>query len=181
MGPRRGLYSHREVIRVKEILEKALDFEREGHEFYKKIAAEVDNPLAKRLFATLAEQENEHMIKIKEIYASDFETGGQEAETAENMEEKLKKIFYELDESKRKMPLKQVEGYKLAMEMERKGIKMYREFAGKAQSEKEKKFFEALAREERDHLTALDNVYRFLVDTSTWHAEEESRVWNWLV
>ncbi|HHW55421.1 MAG: ferritin family protein [bacterium] len=166
---------------MKEIIEKALDFEREGHEFYEKLAGEVANPLAKKLFASLAEQEKEHMERIQEIYASDFQVSGQAPGTAENMEETMKQIFHELDESKKRIPLEQLEGYKLAMELEKRGIKMYRELAEKALGEKEKAFFEALAREEREHLTALDNVYRFLVDTSTWHAEEESRVWNWMV
>ena len=98
------------------------------------------------------------MERIQEIYASDFQVSGQAPGTAENMEETMKQIFHELDESKKRIPLEQLEGYKLAMELEKRGIKMYRELAEKALGEKEKAFFEALAREEREHLTALDNV-----------------------
>ncbi|ADL07004.1 DUF892 family protein [Thermosediminibacter oceani] len=167
---------------MKEALEKALNFEKEGFEFYKKIAAEMQNPLAKRLFESLAEQEKEHMKKIKEIYESlDFAASSNQPATAAGIEEELKKIFFELEESRRKMPLDHLEGYKLAMEMEKKGYNMYREFTQTAASESEKKFFEALMQEEKEHLNSLDNVYRFLTDTPTWYSEEESRVWNWMV
>lgn len=166
---------------MRQALEKALDFEKEGYEFYKKIAAEMQNPLAKRLFESLAEQENEHMKRIKEIYGSlNFDVDSNHFQKAASIEEELKKLFFELEESRRKMPLDHMEGYKLAMEMEKKGYNMYREFAQSAASESERKFFEALIQEEKEHLNSLDNVYRFLTETPTWYSEEESRVWNWM-
>ena len=49
-------------------LEKALQMEIEGQEFYHKAGQKSDNPLTKELFQHLAEQETVHMQKINEIY-----------------------------------------------------------------------------------------------------------------
>ncbi|WP_066353804.1 ferritin family protein [Fervidicola ferrireducens] len=89
-------------------------------------------------------------------------------------------LFFQLEESERKMPLDHIEGYKLAIEMEKRGYEMYKKFYSEAESEGEKKFFEALMKEELEHLNSLDNVYRFLTGTEIWYSEEESKVWNWM-
>lgn len=165
-----------------EALKNAIKFEEDGYEFYKDIAAKMTQPLAKRLFESLAAQEKEHKKRILEIY--DAEREGKEWK-AENpalatMEDEVKALFRELDDEKKKIPLDHIEGYKLAMEMEKKGFNMYRKFSQEAKSPREKAFFETLMNEEKDHLSSLDNVYRFLTGSEEWYSEDESKVWNWM-
>ncbi|MCF6095453.1 ferritin family protein [Thermovorax subterraneus] len=166
---------------MKEILEKALKFEQEGYKYYMKISSQMANPLAKRLFESLAQQEKVHEKIIKDLYASNnYDSVKEFKSNAALLEEELKALFSRLEESQRKMPLDHVEGYKLAMEMEKRGYEMYRKFYSEAKSKQEKDFFEALMKEELEHLNSLDNVYRFLTGTEVWYSEEESKVWNWM-
>ncbi|MGB9813034.1 MAG: ferritin family protein [Thermovenabulum sp.] len=165
---------------MKEAYKKAIEFERKGFEFYKKIAGEITQPLAKRLFESLAEQEKEHIRSIEDIFEKgSFEEGHKELSDGKKMEDEIKKVFYELEEEKRKIPLDHVEGYKLAMELEKKGYEMYKEFFQNAEG-KEKEFFERLMEQEKEHLESLDNVYRYLTESEVWYSEEESKVWNWM-
>nr|PZN03700.1 MAG: rubrerythrin [Bacillota bacterium] len=166
---------------MKEILEKALEFEEEGYDYYMKIASQVANPLAKRLFQSLAFQEKKHKEVIKDIYeAHNFDLVKDYKSDPEAIERELKDLFSHLEESEKTIPLDHIEGYRLAMDMEKRGYEMYRKFYQEAQSEAERKFFQALMNEEREHLNSLDNVYRFLTGTEEWYAEEESKVWNWM-
>lgn len=138
-------------------------------------------PLAKRLFNSLAQQEKIHEEIIKKIYDSqNFHSAPQYFSKAPLLEQELKNLFFQVEESERKMPLDHIEGYKLAMEMEKRGYEMYKKFYSEAESDGEKKFFEALMKEELEHLNSLDNVYRFLTGTEIWYSEEESKVWNWM-
>lgn len=165
-----------------EYLQAALKFEEDGYQFYTKISKETNQPLAKRLFESLAIQENEHAKRIMEIYES-LQSGGEvksSSRPAFSLEPEVKKIFYELDKDKKAMPLDNIEGYRLAMEMEKKGYNMYKEFAEKVENKREREFFRLLMEEEKEHLSSLDNVYRFLTGTEEWYAEEESKVWNWM-
>lgn len=167
---------------MKEALKKALEFEEEGYGFYKKISLEINQPLAKRLFESLAQQEKEHMERINKIYKEIQKGGDPEIEDdgeSSQIENEVKKIFEALDETKRKAPLDHIEGYKLAMEMEKKGLNMYKKNEENSTG-KLKAFFNALKREEQQHLTALENVYFYLTKPGDWLAEDESRIWNWM-
>ncbi|NLU10267.1 MAG: ferritin family protein [Tepidanaerobacter acetatoxydans] len=167
---------------MEDFLKTALKFEENGYQFYTKISEEIKQPLAKRLFESLAIQEKDHAERIKEIY-NNMQDGSNVEPTARpkySLEPEVKKIFYELDKEKKKIPLDNIEGYKLAMEMEKKGYNMYKEFTEKSKDKREKEFFRLLMEEEKEHLTSLDNVYRFLTGTEDWYAEEESKVWNWM-
>ncbi|KYO65847.1 ferritin-like domain-containing protein [Thermovenabulum gondwanense] len=165
---------------MNEIYKKAIEFERKGFEFYKEIAEKMNQPLAKRLFESLAEQEKEHIHFIEDIYEKgNFEIGIAELKQINKMEEDIKKVFFEIDKEKRKAPLDHIEGYKLAMELEKKGYEMYKDFA-KNSIGKEKEFFETLMEQEKQHFESLNNVYRYLSESEIWYSEEESKVWNWM-
>jgi len=96
------------------------------------------------------------------------------------IEEEMKKIFERLDQKAREEGLDNLKGYRLAIEFEKKGYEMYTRFSETAGSEREKRFFAALAEEEEKHLEALDNVYHFLTESEDWLTVEESKVWNWM-
>lgn len=81
-------------------LEKALQMEIEGQEFYHKAEQKCTSPLTKKLFQHLAEQETVHMQKIKELYQKVTSAAGwPEAETAFKHEKSLRSVFKEAIES----------------------------------------------------------------------------------
>jgi len=166
-----------------EALATSLDFERKGGEHYIQLGIDTKQHLAKNLFYNLAKQEIDHMMRIEEI----FEVVRQGANWPEiperkmsEIEEEMKKIFERLDQKAREEGLDNLKGYRLAIEFEKKGYEMYTRFSETAGSEREKRFFAALAEEEEKHLEALDNVYHFLTESEDWLTVEESKVWNWM-
>lgn len=164
-------------------LKKSLDFERKGSEFYLKLGINTRQALAKNLFYGLGKQEIDHMIRIEEIFDAlkrDAPWPVVPARRIDEIEIQMKGIFERLDEERRKEELDNLKGYQLAIQMEKEGCEMYKEFSEKATNEKEKQFFLALIEEEKSHLEALNNVYYFLTQSKDWFSVEESRVWNWM-
>jgi rubrerythrin len=173
-----------EKERLTAALKRALEFERQGSEFYIKLGIETRQVLAKRLFYDLAKQEIDHIVKIEEIFDAvrrNVVWPEIPAMDLDAIEEGTKRVFERLDKLAREEELDNLKGYRLAMEFEKKGYEMYRELSAQAEQEEEKKFFEALVGEEKKHLEALDNVHRFLTDTEDWLTLEEGKVWNWMV
>lgn len=166
-----------------EALDKSLDFERRGSQFYIKLGIDTKQDLAKNLFYNLAKQEIDHMVRIEEI--SEAVHRGDEwpeipAKKVSEIEGEMKKVFDRLDKKARKEELDNLKGYRLAIDFEKRGYEMYREFSEAASNEQERRFFAALAEEEEKHLEALDNVYYFLTESEDWLTMEESKVWNWM-
>lgn len=164
-------------------LEKSLDFERKGSEFYIKLGIDTRQALAKNLFYNLARQEINHIIRIEEIFNAikrDAPWPEVSARKISEIENEMKKVFDKLGKHTRKVKLDNLEGYRLAIDMEKQGYEMYKEFSKKAIDEREKQFFAAMTEEEKTHLEALDNVYYFLTESKDWLSVEESKVWNWM-
>jgi rubrerythrin len=52
-------------MELKNHLNQALDFEQKGHDIYRENASSTENPIVKKVFNYLAEQENKHKEAIK--------------------------------------------------------------------------------------------------------------------
>ncbi|MEW6080931.1 MAG: ferritin family protein [Bacillota bacterium] len=169
---------------MRELLENALEFEREGHCHYKALAAGTRNALGKRLFEVLAEEELDHARRVETLYKAI--QGGREPKALEAsdrtpLEERMRECFLGLYPAERALDMDNVEGLETAMERERQGLKMYQrllEATGGDQAGRA--FLESLVEEEWEHLEALVNTYRYLTLTAQWFDEEESKRWNWM-
>lgn len=163
-----------------EALRAALEFEQRGHDYYKRIADQSENPLTKGVFAGLAQEELYHMDRIRELSE---ETGAGESLSAPagSLEDAVRLIFEGSEWTEREAwTLDNAEAYEYATNLEREGHALYTRFAEEAESEAERVFFRALLKEELKHLTALENVYNYLQHTGDWFASEEIHVWNWM-
>ena len=166
-----------------EALEKSLDFERKGSEFYLKLGIDTKQALAKNLFYNLAKQEIDHIVRIEEIFDAvgrNAPLPTRSARKMEDIEDQMKRTFDKLSESIRTRKLDNIEAYRLAIEMEEEGYRIYKGFSESATDKGERQFFLALLEEERAHREALDNVYYFLTQSKDWFSVEESKVWNWM-
>jgi len=77
-------------------LETALQMEIEGKEFYHKAGQASHNPLAKKLFLRLAEEEDVHIEKVNEINeAIKSKASWPEKETTFKHEKSLRSVFRE--------------------------------------------------------------------------------------
>ena len=161
-----------------ESLDLAIELEQKGHDYYETNAAETNNPMAKSILESLAEQELDHIETIKEI-ASGKGVENIDVHTA-NVEEEAKKAFESFTAKEREdWEEFDEEVYKHALDLEQDIYDLYANLAEKTKG-KEKEFFEALMEEENNHYESIQNALYYLTNNSKWLDEEESKVWNWM-
>jgi rubrerythrin len=166
-----------QVEKAIQALETALQMEIEGKEYYHKAGQRSDNPLAKKLFQRLAEEENVHIEKVNEIYqAIKNKAKWPEKETTFKHEKSLRSVFREAIESmdrEVKTSSTELEALKVAMNMEDKSYSFYRSRDKEAASSAEKSFYQALTAEEREHYLTLLDSYEYLIDPQSWFTKKE--------
>jgi rubrerythrin len=163
----------------KKIIDFALEFEKKGVLLYLDFALKEANPLSKNLFYTLAKQEIEHAEKIEKFYSGLLVGELPEGKNIDSVEEDMKSFFKTLEKSNLSKE-SNIDVYKAAIELERKGYETYKKFYYDSNNEAEKKLLQFLLNEEKKHLESIVNVYSYLTGTSDWFEREESRVWNWM-
>ena len=166
---------------VSDALEKAINFEEEGREFYLKASASTKNPMAKKAFASIAEDENKHIARIKDIYQR-LQGGGALPATSEVGPQKfeIKTIFASLRPEGENIvhTPSDLEAFKFASELEVEGRQMYEGLAAAAEEPSLKAFFEALATEEQVHREIFDNAHHYLSDPEGWFALQERHIYE---
>lgn len=154
---------------------QAIEFEKNGVFMYLEAAGETNNPLARRLFYSLAIEEIEHITWIEDRLSENALP-----EKGDILEEKIKHLFQSLKEIQIKEESDNVESLEKAMQMERKGRDLYKSLRDQAVSEGEREFFRRLVAEEERHLTSLENVYSYLTESEDWFHNTEANTWNWM-
>ncbi len=153
----------------KKILEEAIRFEKEGREFFLKAAEKAKTYMTKVIFQTIAEEELDHIRKVKKIYESDLVSEGQEILQDVSKQKALQNIFEEareqMGEGVRVNP-DEIESIRLAIQLEFKGHEFYSRLAQEASSHFEKKFYQHLAEEELVHFSTLRQMEEALMNTT---------------
>jgi rubrerythrin len=161
-------------------LKFVLDFEAKGVGAYLKLAAKTGNALGKKLFYSLAAEEIQHAKKADEFYGGISKNSVLTPSGILPLEITIKDFFEKMEKAAFKKGSENVEGYELAMELERKGYEAYNNFLKNSKTEEEKAFFKWILNEEKEHLSAIANVYYYLTGTGDWLQEEEGKTWNWM-
>jgi rubrerythrin len=155
----------------------ALENELKERDFYLKHSQRTQNPVGKRMFECIAEDENEHYNRLKELHAL-LSKQGKWPETipitikGTNIKNVLKGVLKDVD----KTPSSDVDDKKaltIAIDFETKGYNFYSHLRDCADTESEKNFFDRLASIEKEHLSSLKDTQLFLEDPATWHEEHE--------
>lgn len=158
-------------------LEKAIQMEIDGKEYYLKASERASNELGKKLLQSLAAEEDIHRKVFEDIF-EDIRNkrgwprkklhvdGGRALRTVfanaiDNMDRDVKSIPEELD------------AVQTAMAMENKTYDFYREQGKKAAYDAEKQFYEALAGQEEEHYRILLDYYEFIKNPSAWFVQKE--------
>jgi rubrerythrin len=166
---------------LKEALQTSIGLEQKGHDHYIKALADATNPLTQRLFKTLADQELEHMARIRELFEKGVKKTSEATIPGEALEMVVKEIFSSFSRDDRSAwDIDVGSAYEHAMHLEQESIDMYSSLATESNDASETAFFEALKKEEVKHLTALQNVYHYLSSTPDWFESTESETWNWM-
>jgi rubrerythrin len=155
-------------------IEIAIKMETDAINFYNEAAEKTQNPVGKKMFLTITEDEKRHLDTLSQIFE------GLHIEMKDVSPMKNVKTVFELmkDEMMKrvKATTDELEAFKIAMQMEKEGVEFYKKAAIEAQTEKEKSLFERLVKEEEEHYGIFSNTYFFLSDTGSWFMWEEHSI-----
>ncbi len=135
---------------------RGMELEKETFDFYTRAEQKTFDPAGKRIFHWLAKTEEQHYLKLTELYNSldqggrwVFYGGSTIALDPEGPGEK--QVTYTTDD---------LEALEIAMEIEKKGIAYFDELAKKTEDPDGKGMLETLREEEREHLRVITDKYR---------------------
>ena len=166
-----------EQAKIIEALQQAIQMEVDGKEFYQQAGQKSSNQLIKELFRYLADQEDTHRKKFWEIYEAIVR--GQiwpDVEPPTEKGQRFKSIFAQATEelgSKVKVAESELEAIKTAMDMETRTCDFYISRSEQSNLLLEKKFYQALVAEEREHYLSLLDSYEYLADPAGWFIRKE--------
>ncbi|HSH70415.1 MAG TPA: ferritin family protein [Deferrisomatales bacterium] len=148
-------------------LADAVKFESDGRDFYLRAAQQAENPLAKSVFLVLADDEKDHLRRVREIYEQLKDKPGwpevgavaaRQAGVMDAFEAAAANLAGNVAADA------DVEAaLHTAIGMEQKGLAFYRERLGDASCDNEAEFYRSLVEEEELHLKTLRSVLAELV------------------
>lgn len=147
-------------------IEVAIENEAREQEFYLANARRTKHPLGRSTFEKLAEEELEHLERLRQLY-QELSQEGRWPETVPltvgqtNIKEVLAG-FSEVDAPEAQGDDDDLAAIGRAMEFEAQAAKFYVELSETVEDPKEKEFFGLLARIEREHYLALSSVEELL-------------------
>ena len=151
-----------------DILNKAIEFEQEGRDYYAQAMGRTSQLQARAMFQTLMEQEDTHIKILQEIHAGLTKAGRWPAKVTLSLQQiDFKRLFTEAKEKMGdtvKIATDELEVLRLAMELEARGKAMYAEAAAQAKDADEKSLYERLAVEEGKHYDFIDEYYNYFAD-----------------
>jgi len=155
-------------------IEIAIKMETDAIRFYKEAADKTKNPVGKKMFLTIMEDEKRHLNMLTEIFkgldikVSDVSPIGNVKTVFESMKnEMMRRVEATKDE---------LEAFRIASQMEKEGVNFYKKALSGAKKDKEKTLFEKLIKEEEQHYSIFANSYSFLSDTGNWFMWEEHSI-----
>lgn len=158
-------------------IEIALENEMKEREFYLKQSEKTDNPVGKKMFETIADEENDHYRMLKEIHQELENKGKWPTEVSTVVKDtNIRKVLEELPKIADKTfesTADDKEAISIAIEFEKQAYVYYSKLKDKADDPVEKRFFEHLASIEREHMESLQDTLMFFEDPSTWYEEKE--------
>ena len=135
--------------------------------FYQKAAEKTMNPIGRRVFLSVMEDENRLLEDFKGIPKErNMGARGTACPT------KMIKGFLE----KIKATTDDVEALKIAMEMEKESIELYEKLSKKVRTTKEKALFQDLLNEEQQRYAEFSDTCLFLSDSRSWFMWDEHSI-----
>lgn len=155
-------------------IELAVKMETDAIRFYTEAAGKTKNPVGKKMFLTVAEDEKRHLEMVNRIVKG-LDISYKEASPMKNVRTVFESLKSEL--MKRvEATSDELESFKIAMNMEKEGIEFYKKVAGSVKTEKERELFGKLIKEEEQHYSIFSNTYFHLSNTGSWFMWEERSI-----
>ena len=146
------------------ILEYAMQMEKDGEEFYRDLAQKVKNTGIRNILTMLADEEARHYQVL-----ADIEQGSAEVPETEILDH-AKNVFAEMKDTGRTLHLDeaQIDLYREAQAIEQRSIDFYTEKAAVVGQDAQKQLLTRLAQEEKKHYFLLENIIDFVSRSITW-------------
>ncbi|WP_321493015.1 ferritin family protein [uncultured Desulfobacter sp.] len=139
---------------VDEILEFAIDREKEAVKFYADLADEASSEALKQTFIDFSKEEAKHVALLSDISGNKAMIDSYELKKIPD----LKISDYMVETAYEKgMPMPEI--LKLAMKREEKSVKLYSLLANQTDNADAKKLFQILVQEESKHKLGLESMY----------------------
>ncbi|MDX9962764.1 ferritin family protein [Desulfobacter postgatei] len=139
---------------VDEILQFAIDREKEAVNFYASLGQEAPSEALKQTFIDFSKEEQKHVTLLSDISGNKAMIDSYELKKIPD----LKISNYMVDTKYEKgMPMPDV--LKLAMKREEKSVKLYQILGDKTDNADAKKLFQILVQEESKHKLGLESMY----------------------
>lgn len=164
------------------ILEAAIKLEEDGRKFYLSASEKAKNIPAKRLLASLADEELKHIERITELHnglKENKEWADFQKSISKEAKAKMRLIFKPLSQGEQKRikaDPSSLEAIELAMKKERLSYNFYNEQAKATDISIARIFYNRLKAEEEYHYDLLEEAYSYLSDIASWFVKQEGRV-----
>lgn len=148
-------------------LDMAMQFEKDGRDYFLKAKERVSLDMAKRIFQALADEEIKHMEILETIYKDLKENKGFPTALSIDPNKDFIRIF---EEDKKNINEKyqthstELEALTEALALEKRGQDMYQNLMNQSKDEKERIFFAALAEEEKKHYDFINSYLTYFWD-----------------
>ncbi|NOX34664.1 MAG: ferritin family protein [Deltaproteobacteria bacterium] len=139
---------------IDEILEFAINGEKEAVEFYSSLAEEATRTSLKETFKRFAKEEQKHVELLSDMSGNKEKIDSYEFK--EIVDLKISDYMSDI-EYEEGMPMPEI--LKIAMKREEKAVKLYSMLADQTDNEKTRKVFMILVQEESKHKLALESMY----------------------
>jgi rubrerythrin len=148
-----------------DIFEYALQMEKDGENFYRRIAEATHVAGVRTIVTMLADEEVRHYKAIERMRQG---RSGQMAETA--LLDDAKNIFVQMKDQHDEFTAEQeqVELYQKAQQIEKRSQKFYEEKSAQVDRKDQRLLFEQLAGEEAKHFFLLGNLIDFVSRPEQW-------------
>ena len=158
-------------------IEFAIKNEQTEKEYYLNEANRTKNPVAKRLFETLAADEEEHKTRLQGLHEKLIADGAWPNDVSvevagTNIKKDLEKVVRDKGSSQ-DYDADDITALKKGIEFENGGVKYYAELAQACDNPQEAKFFRFLSGIEREHLLSIQDSLFYLEDPQGWYEAHE--------
>ncbi len=159
-----------------DIYEFALQMEKDGEDYYRKLLNGCKNGGLKKIFSMLADEEVKHYKIIKQLREKRSLPKATDTKILEN----VKNIFVGMRDLKQDPQIDttaETNAYRKACDIEEMSRNFYLEKAEEAENNDEKLLLKQLAREEEKHLRIMENIVEFVsrpepgkwLENAEWH------------
>lgn len=152
-------------------LSMAMKMETDAIAFYTQAAGKTSSPAGKKMFLAIAEDERRHLDMVRQLVK-----GLKLTHSDVGPMKRLKSVFESMKDelvSRVAASKDDFEAFKIALQMEKEGLALYKETLAGAKKDKERVLLLRLIQEEEQHYDIFANTYQFLSDTGNWFLWEE--------